>query len=65
MWKIELYTTPSGNTPVAEFIDTLEEKQQSKVRNGIRLLEEFGPMLREPHSKKLVGFKYLLYFACF
>lgn len=54
-WKIMLYKTPQGDAPVKEFIDSLELKAQSKVRNTINLLRDFGTKLGSPHIKKLTG----------
>ena len=54
-WKIELYESPSGETPVNDFILSLELKVQAKVRNAINLLKSFGVSVGSPHIKKLTG----------
>ncbi len=54
-WKILFYKTPQGDTPVNEFILSLEIKAQSKARDTIKLLQEFGIRLGPPHVKKLTG----------
>lgn len=54
-WRIDYYSSPSGRTPVQEFIDSLSEKSQARVYNTLELLAEFGPMLRTPHAKKITG----------
>lgn len=54
-WKVILYKSPNGNFPVREFIDSLDLKAQAKVRNTIKLLQEFGTRLGFPHVKKLIG----------
>lgn len=54
-WKIQLYRTPQGDSPVREFILSLEIKAQSKVRDSIKLLQGFGIRLGLPHVKKLTG----------
>src|SRR5660397_240646 len=54
-WKVVLYASPSGDYPVQQFIDSLEIKAQSKVRNTVNLLAEFGIRLGLPHVKKLTG----------
>ena len=41
------------------FIEGLGPKMKAKVLRTIDLLEEFGPFLREPHSKKIKGTKEL------
>lgn len=56
-WKILLYQTPQGDSPVKEFIDNLELTAQAKVRNTINLLKDFGTRLGSPHIKKLTGTK--------
>ena len=54
-WKVILYRISSGVYPVQEFIDSLEIKAQSKVKDSIRLRREFGIRLGLPHVKKLSG----------
>jgi len=45
------FTTESGNSPVEEFIDSLDYKTQRKFFFKKGLLEEFGPRLPYPHAK--------------
>ena len=54
-WKVILYRTANGDYPVQEFVDSLEIKAQSKVKDSIKLLQEFGIRLGLPHVKKLTG----------
>ena len=54
-WKVILYRTASGDYPVQEFVDSLEIKAQSKVKDSIKLLQEFGIRLGLPHVKKLTS----------
>lgn len=54
-WKVILYRTQQGDSPVKAFIDSLELKAQSKVRSSINLLENFGILVGLPHVKKLAG----------
>lgn len=54
-WKILLYKTPQGDTPVNDFILELDLKAQSKVRDMIKILQEFGVRLGLPHVKKLTS----------
>lgn len=54
-WKIDYYESPTGNKPVEEFINALEEKAQVKITRTIELLEEFGVNIGASHAKKLVG----------
>lgn len=55
MWAIKLYPPGSDNSPIADFLDTLPLPALAKIRHAIRLLQEFGPQLRQPYSKKLTG----------
>lgn len=54
-WKILLYETLQGYSPVNDFILSLDLKAQSKVRAAIKMLHEFGIRLGLPHIKKLTG----------
>lgn len=54
-WKVIVYRSPSGDYPVRQFIDSLEIKAQLKVRDTIKLLQEFGIFIGLPHAKKLTG----------
>lgn len=54
-WKILLYQTLQGDSPVKEFIDSLEQRAQAKVYDAINLLRDFGIRLGLPHVKKVVG----------
>ncbi len=54
-WEIVFYKTLQGDTPVNDFILSLEIKAQSKVRDSIKSLQEFGIHLGPPHVKKLTG----------
>jgi phage-related protein len=39
--------------PAVQFLDGLHDCLKAKAARSIRLLQEFGPSLREPHSKKV------------
>jgi phage-related protein len=39
--------------PAVQFLDGLHDRLKAKAARSIRLLQEFGPSLREPHSKKV------------
>ncbi|MBI4130053.1 type II toxin-antitoxin system RelE/ParE family toxin [Candidatus Roizmanbacteria bacterium] len=54
-WNIQLYKTLQGETPVNDFILSLELKAQAKVRNSINLLKSFGISVGSSHIKKLTG----------
>lgn len=40
---------------VTEFLSSLPEKDEARVRQSFRLLQEVGPRIREPHSKPIPG----------
>lgn len=50
---IRYYWLPNGKAPVAEYIQKLDKKMQSKTLRSIALLEHFGCDLREPDSKHI------------
>lgn len=54
-WKVLYYETPSGKSPVFEFIQSFEMKTRAKITSTIDLLIEHGINLGLPYSKKLVG----------
>ncbi len=54
-WKVVFYQTFERGSPVKEFIDSLEQRTQTKVHNTIYLLKEFGTTTSNPHVKKLTG----------
>ena len=54
-WKILLYRTLQGDSPVQEFINSLELRAQAKVYDAISLLRNFGIKLGSPHIKKVTG----------
>jgi|SRR3989344_2141282 len=54
-WRILLYRTLQGNSPVHEFIDSLELRVQARVYDAINLLRNFGIRLGSPHVKKVIG----------
>ena len=55
MWEIIFYQDHRGQSPILDFIDRLPIYDQAKVRNAIRLLQEFGIGLGMPHTKPVRG----------
>jgi len=47
------YKTVSGNSPVEDFIESLDEDTQDKFIYKKELLEYFGPQLRCPHTSEI------------
>lgn len=53
-WSIEFYETENGINCVKDFIDEIKDKKlKAKVLNDIKLLNEFGTELRQPHTDYL------------
>ena len=55
MWRIVFYKDHRENCPPLEFIEGLQLIEQAKIRNSLRLLEEFGLNLSMPHAKRING----------
>jgi len=55
VFKAIYYMTPRGDSPVVEFMDSLERKVAKKVIDRIRLLEARGPNLLRPYSAHVRG----------
>ena len=51
--NVVFYKDEQGYSPVADFLNALDEKMEAKVAWTISRLEEFGHALREPYSKPL------------
>ena len=52
-YDIILFETNRGGKPVEEFIESLSPNNRAKTIYTIRLLRQFGPFLKMPHSKKI------------
>ena len=52
--KIEFYTTPSGNCPIEEFLDSLSDPHAQKVTWVLRLIERID-IVPIQYLKKLDG----------
>ncbi len=53
MFDVEYYEKEDGTFPAEEFILSLDVKMRAKMFRELELLETFGNVLREPHSKPL------------
>lgn len=51
--RIYFYEMEDGKCPVADLLDSMAAKMQAKILREIALLEEYGNMLRMPHSEFL------------
>lgn len=54
-WEIIYYETTQGNSPIRDFVQSLDPKTQNKIAVVLDLLEEFGTLVGPPHSKKVTG----------
>ncbi len=52
-YEVEYYERENGERPAETFILSQDKKMQAKIFMVLELLEEMGPMLREPFSKPL------------
>jgi len=52
---IVFYVDHRGKCPPREFIEELPVMEQAKIRNVLRLLEEFGSNLSMPHARQIKG----------
>ena len=52
-WKINLFQTTGGDSPIQSFIDEQDENTRAKMALSIRLLMNQGPFLKPPYIKKL------------
>ncbi len=55
MYKISYYKVLRGESPVEEFIDKMNEKDQAKVYNYLKLLQDKGYLLIRPYTAKVRG----------
>ena len=54
-WKVVYYVSPSGDNPVSDFLDSLDQQTQSKLLRVVTNIEEYGLLTVIPHIKKLSG----------
>ena len=55
MWSIVFYKDRRSKSPPLEFIEELSVVEQAKIRNALRLLQEFGTNLSMPHARPIQG----------
>ncbi len=53
--KVVYYTTPRGDNPVKNFIDSLPNNQKTKIFNVFKIYQESGLVSIAPHTKHLTG----------
>lgn len=52
-WVVEYYRDSKGKEPVAEFIDALSNEARAKVFRTIKLLKDYGVLLKEPYTRQV------------
>ena len=52
-FEIEFYSSEDGKEPVADFLDSLDDKMSAKLVGLMEILEEKGTELRMPYSEHL------------
>lgn len=54
-WQVIYYIPPSGDNPVSDFLNTLNQQTQSKLLRIFNYIEEYGLQSVIHHIKKLSG----------
>ena len=54
-YVIYYFISPSGDNPVGQFLDSLSERQQTKILRLLQYIKEYGLSAILPHTKKLIG----------
>ena len=54
-WQVVYYSSPSGNNPVSDFLDSLDQQAQSKLLRILNYIAEYGLQSVIRHVKKLSG----------
>jgi len=55
LYNLIFYTTERGDSPVDDFLDSLDKKARAKVAAHLSLLEEQGPNLKRPYADIVRG----------
>ena len=59
-WKVKFFQTKRREYPVKEFIEKLEKKTYTRALRSITMLQNFGPFVKMPYSKKIASGLYEL-----
>jgi phage-related protein len=54
-WIVEYYRDAGGNEPAKDFINSLPANTQVKILRIIRMLRDYGVLLKEPYTKQIKG----------
>lgn len=52
-FSVQFYEKSNGETPVEDFLLSLDDKMRAKIVGLLEILQDHGNMLREPYSKHL------------
>jgi phage-related protein len=52
-WNIKYYQSITGQTPVEDYIESLDVKSKARLARTLNLLEEFGISLGMPYARYL------------
>ena len=52
-WSVEFYTDRRSKSDIGEFINRLRVRDPPRLRNALRLLREFGVLLKLPHARHI------------
>lgn len=55
MTNVIYYVTLTGENPVSDFLDSLDDRQQAKLLRILTYIEKYGLRSVLPHVKKLTG----------
>ncbi len=53
MYRVEFYESEKGDSPVIDFLNSLDVKMRAKVVSMLQVLEEKGTELRLPYTESL------------
>ncbi len=51
--ELNFYKMIDNTSPVKDFLESLDIKMRAKAIHELKILQQFGPSLREPHSKSI------------
>ena len=54
-WRLSFYVDSRGRNPVREYLDGLPLAERVDVEEAMKLLREFGVLLRMPHARPITG----------
>lgn len=55
MYNLVFYTNAQGDSPIDDFLDSLDKKSRAKVAVHLSLLEAQGPHLKRPYADIVRG----------